>query len=207
MYRVPLRNSVTVSASPSPRAWASLTEVRISSESSASCDRAEPQARVHRRGRGRSRSPRWPLAAPPRTLRPRPSSPKNAYTLLRLVRTNGSAVSAPASRTRSRCRVDSTVQASSSQRYSAIQLANHSQRASSGASTVSRPNAASASFRIGAPAAYPSVNRTANPWRRRSDGPGACGGGGPASAASLISVTPPPRSSRPANIAADRASR
>jgi hypothetical protein len=67
-----------------------------------------------------------------------PNSPKNAYTLLRLVRTNGRAVSPPVSRTRSRCRVERTVQAWSSQRYSAIQLANQSQRASSGGSTVSR---------------------------------------------------------------------
>src|ERR1700760_555247 len=106
------------------------------------------------------------------------SSPKNERTLLQMVRTNGSEVSAPASRASLTCRVDSSAQASSSQRFKAIQLQNHSQRTSCGARTVSPRKALSASLRIGVPAAYPWVNRIANPWRRRSGGRGGCGGGG-----------------------------
>ena len=90
---------------------------------------------------------------------------------------------------------------------SAIQLANQSHRASSGGSDGSRWKALSASLRIGAPAAYPLVAWSAKPWSRRSDGRGAGGIGGPASAASPASTMPAPRASRPANIAADRASR
>ena len=62
-------------------------------------------------------------------------------------------------------------------------------------------------MRIGAPAAYPLVAWSAKPWSRRSDGRGAGGIGGPASAASPASTMPAPRASRPANIAAVRASR
>ena len=70
-----------------------------------------------------------------------------------------------------------------------------------------RWNALTASLIRGAPAAYPSVNRTARPCSSRSLGRGAGGIAGPASAALLTVTASSPCASRPANTAAERASR
>jgi hypothetical protein len=170
-FSVPPRNSVIVIASSSPRTRASPSVAQANSGSSGPLA-SQNSERAVRDGGDPGRRGGGP-AATPHTLRRRPSRQECTH-IVAVAEDKRQRGEHPRPRTKSRCRVESAVRASLSQRCSAItgepQPAGLSVRQYLGCAERSKHFLEDRSA-----GACRSVNRSANPWRRRSDGPGGCG--------------------------------